>query len=108
MPSLQDEVVIVSAVRTPIGKFQGSLSELSAPQLGAMVVREVVKRAGIDPARWTNASWATWCRRAWDRTRRARRRCAAACNGVAAMTINKVCGSGLRRWPGRAGDPDRQ
>ena len=44
-----DDVVIVSAVRTPVGKFQGSLSDFTAPQLGAIVVREAVKRAGIDP-----------------------------------------------------------
>jgi len=48
MTGLED-VVIVSAVRTPIGKFQGSLSDFTAPQLGAIVVREAVKRAGIDP-----------------------------------------------------------
>ena len=45
-----EDVVIVSAVRTPIGKFQGSLSDLSAPQLGSIVVREAVRRAGVDPA----------------------------------------------------------
>ena len=44
-----DDVVIVSAVRTPIGRFQGSLSDFTAPQLGAIAVREAVKRAGIDP-----------------------------------------------------------
>ena len=44
-----EDIVIVSAVRTPIGKFQGSLSDFTAPQLGAIVVREAVKRAGIDP-----------------------------------------------------------
>src|SRR5262249_62174347 len=44
-----DEVVIVSAVRTPIGKFQGSLSELSASQLGALVVKEAVSRAHLEP-----------------------------------------------------------
>ena len=44
-----DEVVIVSAVRTPIGKFQGSLSDLTAPQLGALVVKEAVSRAHLDP-----------------------------------------------------------
>ena len=48
--ALMEEVVIVSAVRTPIGRFQGTLSEVSAPQLGAIVVREAVKRAGVDPA----------------------------------------------------------
>ena len=41
------EVVIVSAVRTPVGKFQGSLHSFSAPQLGALAVREAVRRAGI-------------------------------------------------------------
>ena len=44
-----DDVVIISGCRTPVGKFQGSLSDFSAPQLGAIVVREAVKRAGIDP-----------------------------------------------------------
>ena len=47
--ALIEDVVIVSAVRTPIGKFQGSLSDLTAPQLGSIVVREAVRRAGIDP-----------------------------------------------------------
>ena len=44
------EVVIVSAVRTPIGKFQGSLQSYTAPKLGALVVRAAVKRAGVEPA----------------------------------------------------------
>ena len=43
------EVVIVSAVRTPVGKFLGALSYLSAVELGAIVVREAVRRAGIAP-----------------------------------------------------------
>jgi acetyl-CoA C-acetyltransferase len=42
------EAVIVSAVRTPVGKFQGSLQSFSAPQLGALVVREAVRRAGLE------------------------------------------------------------
>src|SRR4029077_11691800 len=44
-----DDVVIISGCRTPVGKFQGSLSDLTAPQLGAVVVREAVKRANLDP-----------------------------------------------------------
>src|SRR5687768_15530392 len=40
--------VILSAVRTPIGKYLGGLSTFSAPQLGAMVIREAVRRAGVD------------------------------------------------------------
>ena len=43
------EAVIVSAVRTPTGKFQGALSGFSATDLGAMVVRESVGRAGVRP-----------------------------------------------------------
>jgi acetyl-CoA C-acetyltransferase len=46
-----DDVVIISGCRTPVGKFQGSLTDFTAPQLGAIVVREAVKRAGIDPAK---------------------------------------------------------
>ncbi len=42
------EAVIVSGVRTPLGKFAGMLKEFSAPQLGAIVVKEAVKRAGIN------------------------------------------------------------
>ena len=44
-----DDVIILSGCRTPVGKFQGSLSAFTAPQLGAMVVREAVKRAHLDP-----------------------------------------------------------
>ena len=44
------EAVIVSAVRTPTGKFLGGLKEFTATQLGALVVAETVRRAGIDPA----------------------------------------------------------
>ena len=43
------ESVIVSAVRTPTGKFLGGLKDFSAPALGALVVKEAVHRAGIDP-----------------------------------------------------------
>jgi len=42
------EAVIVSAVRTPVGKFQGSLQSFSAPQLGALVVREALRRSGLE------------------------------------------------------------
>ena len=44
------DAVIVSAVRTPVGKFQATLSSLSAVELGAIVVRDAVARTGIDPA----------------------------------------------------------
>ena len=44
------KVAIISAVRTAVGKFQGSLQTFTAPQLGALVVREAVRRAGVEPA----------------------------------------------------------
>ena len=44
------DVVIVAAVRTPVGKFQGAFAEMTAVQLGAIAVREAVRRAGIDAA----------------------------------------------------------
>lgn len=52
--SKKREAVIVSAVRTPIGKYSGVLSPMAGYQLGGMVVKEAVKRAGIDPAEITD------------------------------------------------------
>jgi len=94
--SLED-VVIVSAARTPIGKFQGSLSDFTAPQLGAIVVREAVKRAGIDPTRVDEVIMGNVVQAGLGQNPA---RQAALTGGlpdrVAAMTINKVCGSGLK------------
>ncbi len=89
--------VIVSAVRTPTGKFLGSLKDFTAPQLGAIVVREAVRRAGIDPASVDECIMGNVVA-AGEGQNPARQ---AALNGglhehVAAMTINKVCGSGLK------------
>jgi acetyl-CoA C-acetyltransferase len=66
--------VILSAVRTPTGKFLGALKDFTAPQLGALVVREAVARAGIDPAIVDECIMATSSRRATARTPPARRR----------------------------------
>lgn len=92
-----EDVVIVSAVRTPVGKFQGSLSDFTAPQLGALVVREAVKRAGIEPNTVDECIMGNVVSAGLGQNP-ARQ---AALNGglspsVAAMTINKVCGSGLK------------
>jgi acetyl-CoA C-acetyltransferase len=89
--------VIVSAVRTPTGKFLGALKDLSAAELGALVVREAVRRAGIDPASVDECIMGNVIQ-AGNGQNPARQ---AALNGglsdhVAAMTINKVCGSGLK------------
>jgi acetyl-CoA C-acetyltransferase len=92
-----DEVVIISACRTPVGKFQGSLSDLSATQLGAIVVREGVKRAGVDPAHVDECIMGNVVSAGLGQNPA---RQAAIFGGLApevgAMTINKVCGSGLK------------
>jgi len=92
-----EDVVIISGVRTPIGKFQGSLEPFSAPQLGALAVREAVKRASVEPAQVDECIMGLVVAAGLGQNP-ARQ---AALNGglantVAAMTINKVCGSGLK------------
>jgi acetyl-CoA C-acetyltransferase len=91
------EAVIVSAVRTPVGRFQGSLQPFSAPQLGALVVREAVRRAGIEPQQ-VDETIIGCVLQAGLGQNPARQ---ASLNGgmkpeSAALTVNQVCGSGLR------------
>ncbi len=92
-----DTPVILSAVRTPIGRFQGVLSPLTAPQLGAISVREAVSRAGVDPAQIDEVVMGNVVSAGLGQNPA---RQAALRGGlpdkVAAMTINKVCGSGLK------------
>jgi acetyl-CoA C-acetyltransferase len=89
--------VILSAVRTPIGKFMGGLSPLSATELGAKVVAETVRRAGIEPAQVDEAIMGNVVQAGLGQNpaRQAALRGGLA-SRVAAMTINKVCGSGLK------------
>src|SRR4051812_42322831 len=91
------EAVIVSAVRTPTGKFLGALKDVSATQLGAFAVREAVRRAGIDPAVVDECIMGNVVSAGLGQ---APARQAALGGGladhVAALTINKVCGSGLK------------
>ena len=91
------DVVIVSAVRTAVGKFQGGLSELSATQLGAAVVREAVRRAGIDPADVNECIMGCVLPAGLGQNpaRQAALR-GGLSDTVAALTINMVCGSGLK------------
>src|SRR6185369_12700559 len=89
--------VIVGAVRTPTGKFLGALKSLTAPQLGALVVADVIRRAGIDPAIVDECIMGNVVSAGLGQNP-ARQ---AALHGglpdhVAALTINKVCGSGLK------------
>jgi acetyl-CoA C-acetyltransferase len=89
--------VILSAVRTPIGKFQGGLSSFSATDLGAKVVAEAVRRAGIEPKQVDEVIMGNVVQAGLGQNPA---RQAAIYGGldprVAAMTINKVCGSGLK------------
>jgi len=92
-----DDVVIISGCRLPVGKFQGSLADFTAPQLGAMVVREAVKRAGVDPAQVDECIMGNVISAGLGQNPA---RQAAIFGGLTpatgAMTINKVCGSGLK------------
>ncbi|MGE3404647.1 MAG: acetyl-CoA C-acyltransferase [Vicinamibacterales bacterium] len=89
--------VIVSAVRTPTGKFLGGLKSFSATELGAIAVREAVRRAGVDPASVEECILGNVVSAGLGQ---APARQAALRGGlsesVGALTINKVCGSGLK------------
>src|SRR5437016_6845788 len=92
-----NDVVIIAGCRTPIGKFQGSLSDIGAPQLGAIAVREVVKRANLQPQQVDECIMGNVVSAGLGQNPA---RQAALFGGLApevgAMTINKVCGSGLK------------
>ncbi|MHB1858198.1 MAG: acetyl-CoA C-acetyltransferase, partial [Acidobacteriaceae bacterium] len=92
-----EDVVIVAGVRTPVGRFLGSLADFSATQLGAIVVREVVKRAGIDPKLVDECIMGNVMSAGLGQNPA---RQAAIFGGlspeVSAFTVNKVCGSGLK------------
>ena len=91
------DVVIVSAVRTPVGKFQGALSELSAVELGALAVRASVERAGIASADVDECIMGCVLPAGLGQNpaRQAALRGGLA-DTVSALTINMVCGSGLK------------
>ena len=97
MASLED-VVIISGVRTPIGKFMGALQDFSAPQLGAIAVKNAVCRAGITDLNLVNECIMGNVVGAGIGQNPARQ--AALFAGlppqIGAMTVNKVCGSGLK------------
>lgn len=91
------EAVILSAARLPIGRFQGALSSIPAPRLGALAIRAAVERAGIDPAEIDEGIMGNVVSAG---VGQAPARQAAIFAGlptsVGATTINKVCGSGLK------------
>ncbi len=91
------DVVIVSAVRTAVGKFQGALSAMPATGLGALVVREAVRRAGIEPG--TVDECILGCVLSAGLGQNPARQAAirgGLADRVAALTVNMVCGSGLK------------
>ena len=110
--SKENEAVILSAVRTPIGKFQGALSSIPATKLGAIAVQEAVKRAGIDAAEVEEVIMGNVVSAGLGQ---APARQSLIFGGVpatvSATTVNKVCGSGLKSamlsaQAIRAGDAD--
>ena len=91
------DAVIISAARTPTGKFQGALKGFTAPELGAIAIREAVKRAGVEPASIDEVIMGCVVQAGIGQ---APARQAAMKAGlppeVSALTVNMVCGSGLR------------
>ena len=91
------EVVIVSAVRTAIGKFGGSLTPLSAPQMGAIVIKEALKRANVKPELVDEVIMGNVLQAGLGQNpARQASIFAGVPNEVPAFTVNKVCGSGLK------------
>ena len=94
---MSNRSVICAAVRTPIGRFQGGLASVRAPQLGALCVKAVLERADLDPAKVDEVIMGNVCQAGLQQNPA---RQAAIFGGVpasvSAMTINKVCGSGLK------------
>ena len=92
-----DDVVILSGARTPIGKFQGSLKDVPATELGAIAIRAAVERAGVDPARVDEVLMGNVVQAGQGQ---APARQASMAGGIpediCATTINKVCGSGMK------------
>jgi len=92
-----DPVVIVSAVRTPLGRFQGELSALVAPQLGAHVIRAALDRAGLAPEQVDEVLMGCVLPAGQGQApARQAARGAGLPDAVGATTINKVCGSGMK------------
>ena len=97
MPDIARQPVIVSAARTPIGKFLGGLSSLSAPELGAIAIRAALERSGVPGTEIQEVIMGNVIQGG---VGQAPARQAAIKGGipatVSALTINKVCGSGLK------------
>jgi acetyl-CoA C-acetyltransferase len=110
--SMMHEAVIVSAVRTPIGSFMGSLTALSATELGAIVVKSALERAGVSPNQVDEVILGNVLQSGLGQNPARQAAIKAGLEDrIPAMTINKVCGSGLKSvmlaaQAIRAGDAD--
>jgi len=99
-------------VRTPIGRFQGGLAAVRAPQLGAVVIKDLIRRTGLDPAAVEEVIMGCVCQAGLQQNpARQAAIFGGIPTGVSAMTVNKVCGSGLKAvaladQAIRAGDKD--
>jgi acetyl-CoA C-acetyltransferase len=91
------EVVIVSAIRTPIGKFGGTLKDMRAPEIGAVAIKEAVKQAGIEPKDVTEVLFGNVLQAGLGQNPARQASIYAGIPETAgAMTVNKVCGSGMK------------
>lgn len=94
---LQQEIVIVSAVRTPIGNFSGSLKDVSATKLGAHVIKSALEKAGINPDQVSEVIMGNVLQAGLGQNPARQASIQAGIpQEVPALTINKVCGSGLK------------
>jgi acetyl-CoA C-acetyltransferase len=97
MANDQNTPVILSAVRTPIGRYLGGLSPLTAPKLGALVVKEAVRRAGIEAAAVEEVILGNVLQGGVGQAPARQAAIHAGLPGtIPSLTINKVCGSGLK------------
>src|SRR5215469_1226915 len=95
--AFMDSPVILSAVRTPVGKFQGGLAGFSATELGAKVVAEALRRAGLQGNQVDEVIMGNVVQAGLGQNPARQAALKGGCDPrVAAMTINKVCGSGLK------------
>ena len=91
------EAFLLSGARTPIGKFLGELSDLTAPQLGSVVVREALKRGNIRPEQVDEVILGNVVQAGVGQNPARQAALAAGLpDTIAAYTVNKVCGSGLK------------
>ena len=94
---MSQEIVIVSAVRTAVGSFQGSLKDVPATQLGAIVIKEAIERAGVQPEQVSEVIMGNVLQAGLGQNPARQASIHAGLpETVPAMTINKVCGSGLK------------